>query len=118
MRSPNSASPTSASFSRAIAWRSRLPNPRIFRAESDVVDDLQPRHQRVALKNDAAIGAGPLIGSPSSSASPSVGGRKPASAESSVVLPQPEGADGDDEVAAAHLEIDVREGDESPSRVS
>ena len=52
---------------------------------------------------------GPVTGCPSSRIEPSVGGRKPAMADSSVVLPQPDAPMATTKSPSRMSEIDVRQ---------
>jgi len=110
MRSPNSARPTSASFSRAIAWALALLNLRIFRAKATLSTTFshasargvgRRRRDRRPVRQSACRRAAP---SPSVAA----GSRR---APRASRLAAARGADRNEKSPAAHLEIDVREGD-------
>jgi hypothetical protein len=75
-------------------------------AELDVLDDVEPGHQRVLLEHDAALGARPTTGLPSSTISP---GRlhEAGDARQQRRLAATGRAERDDEVARIEREVDV-----------
>ena len=58
MKSANFSRPTAASLSSAIAPALGLADAAHAQTELDVLDHVEPRHQRVLLEHDAALGAG------------------------------------------------------------
>src|SRR5919206_601003 len=90
MRSADSARPSKASLSRAMRCRSAFGTPRIRGPKATLSATFSHGMSAWRWKTTPRSAPGPRIGLPSSRISPSLGARKPAMAESSVVLPQPE----------------------------
>ena len=98
---------------RDLARRVSASMPLHLEAEADIVAHRAPRQQRVVLEDDRAVGrGGPVTGLPYTVTSPAAGSTRPATTLRNVLLPQPLGPDDREELALAHLEVEVLEGDE------
>ena len=79
-----------------------LPQP-----EFDIANHVEPRHQRVLLEDDAAIGAGAHHRLAVESDRPFGRRQEAGDRGEQRRLPAPRRADGDDEIAVAHREIHI-----------